>query len=97
MAMVKEMKYKMFQLSTIIKVLIKLSDDNVLEPMWNTIERINNKTLLSSKEMDKTLREIEKDKKESSVDRTNKNNGTVRKVKEKQKVVEAMEEEIDTT
>ena len=77
------MKEQIFQLSAIAKALIKPSDEKELEPIYNTIEIMNNRALLSSEELDKTLREMAKDKKEISVDQTNESNRTARNVKEK--------------
>ena len=85
------MKEQIFQLSAIAKALIKPSDEKELEPIYNTIEIMNNRALLSSEELDKTLREMAKDKKEISVDQTNESNRTARNVKEK-KLAEAMKE-----
>ena len=55
---------------------------------------MNNKTLKSVEEMDETTIEIVEDKKESAFDQTHQSNRIARKVKEKQKVVEEMQDEM---
>ena len=86
------MKEKIFQLSTIIQVLIKSRDDNELEPMHNMIDQINNNMLQSVEEMDKTIMKIAADKKESIFDQENQSNRIALKAKQKQKVIEATQD-----
>ena len=89
--MIGKLKEQIFQLSTIMQEFIKKRNENEEAPMHDAIETMNNMMLQRLEEMDKTLREISKEKRESVVNQINESNKSARKAKEKQKVVDEKE------